>query len=225
MDNRKNGAGDVNSETSKKVTIELPFSGFYESVHDSNIDQAIEDGFNYDYETDQDKEVSRDVYDAIGDADIDWDAIRKEYAWNYTDTFGKEFELELDFDIMTSPREYNFGEDRIFATVPADQINRIREEVENHPNYAEYIKEKFTSRSGFWSNFSKDSKHKDWTREVLSECQYRTILEFWLEYIQGIKEGYWIEYESWLADEFEMGSWDSVINAHEKIEKYIKEEK
>lgn len=33
----------------KRIEIELPFAGFYESIHDSQIDGAIEQCFSDDY--------------------------------------------------------------------------------------------------------------------------------------------------------------------------------
>lgn len=205
-----------------EVGIELPFMGFYESIHDENIDRAIESGFNYDYEKDEDKEISQEVYDAIGDADINWDAIRREYAKNYVEEFGNEFDLNLRFDDMTSPREYNFGTDRVFAWIPLWQINKIRKEVEEHEEYPEYIKERFTDRSGFWSNYSSNYKDEDWTREKLDECQYRTIVEFWLEHCEVVDVH---ETELYLMDSSGIEIWDSVTDAHEVIDKYLKEHK
>lgn len=98
---------------------------------------------------------------------------------------------------MTSPQFYNFSTDRIFANVPVDQINKIRKEVEAHPEYPGYIKERYTDRDGFWSNFPSDYKDEGWTREELQPVQYRTILEFYLSYIE-IDE----DWEVYLMEDF-----------------------
>lgn len=204
------------------IEIELPFSGFYESYHDQKIDEAIESYFNYDPESGEDIEISEEIFEAIWDADIDWGAIRKEYSKEYVEAFGDRYGLTLTFVELQSPREYNFGTDRVFASIKEDEINEIRKEVEAHEKWAEEIKERFTDRSGFWSNYSNDSKDTDWTREKLDECQYRVILEFWLNNIQFIGS-YWEEEECWIADEIQVSEFQSINNAYEKIEAYRKE--
>lgn len=205
------------------VKIQLPFSGFYNSIHGgegSNIDRALEDGFNYDYETDMDKEVPD-----IWGADYDYKAIELEYCKHYVEAFGDKFELDLTFDEMTSPREYNFSTDRIFCLIPREQIDKIRKEVEAHKDYPQYIKDRFTSCDGFWSFYSNDHKDEEWTRDTLDECQYAVVIRFWLDYInvEVGPEG-WDEEEYYLTSDFEMCNWDSVIAAHEKIREYLKEE-
>lgn len=216
------------------VKIELPFSGFYESIHDKEIDDAIECSFQIgdfrnaseDEEYGMSDEKEQLIFDSIYAADVDWGAIRKEYCENFVEAFGEEFGLTLTFDEMTSPREYNFSTDRIFCKVPREEIDKIRKEVEQHKDYPEYIREKFTSRDGFWSYYESDCKDEQWTRETLDECQYRVIIEFWLDNICDSmgSEGWHME-EYYLTNDFEMSNWYSIIDAVDKIEKYIKEKK
>lgn len=206
---------------SKFVEIEVPFWGFYESIHDSFINDAIESAFNYDYDTGDDKELPLDFWDDVMSADFNWSDIQSAYAKAYTEAFGEKFGLDLEYIEMTSPREYNFTSDRIFAKVPIEQINKIRKEVESHKDYPEYIREKFTSRDGFWSHYENDYKHEEWTREVLDECQYEVILDFWLENISDEAEEDW---QGWLMDDFRSnGGMDEIVNdAVEAIIKYQK---
>lgn len=202
----------------KRIEIELPFSGFDNTVHDYDIERAIENGFNYDYESGEDKEVPTDIWMA----DINYSAILKEYAEAYVNAFGKEFDLDLAFVEMTSPREYNFKTDRIFCTVPLEQINKIRKEVEAHKDWPQYIKDNYTSYDGFWSNFSSDYQNKDWTADLLEPVQYSTILKFWLNEKAG-KYGSWRELCWEMTQDFYMDEWASVNEAHKVIEKHLKE--
>lgn len=181
----------------KKIEIELPFAGFYESLHDHNLEDAIEQHFTYDYELDQERELPNEYDEARWNADIDWDKIQKDYAKAYVEAFGEEFGLDLEFADMTSPKYYNFSTDRVFANIPIDQLNKIRKEVEAHPNWAEHIREMFTDRDGFWSNFSNDSKDEEWTKEELQPVQYRVILDFWIENISDAHE----DWELYLMDD------------------------
>lgn len=200
----------------KRVEIELPFSGFYESWHSHRIDDALEAGFNYDPVTGMDKEVPD-----IWGADIDYKAIELEYCEAYTNAFAEKYELDLEFVQMTSPKQYNYSTDRTFVSVPLEQINKIRKEVEKNKKWPQYIKDNFTSYDGFLSNYENDSTHEEWTRPELDECQYGVILKFWLN--EG-EYSSWREAEDWLTEDFEMCNWDSIINAHDKIREYLREE-
>lgn len=192
----------------KKIEIEVPFSGFYESYHDQFIEDAIENAFNYDYDTGEEVELG-DKYDkARWDADIDWKTIQDGYSKAFAEEFGQRFGLDLEFVDMTSPQFYNFSTDRIFANAPVDQINKIRKEVEAHPEYPGYIKERYTDRDGFWSNLPSDHKDDGWTKEELQPIQYRTILEFYLSYIE-IEE----DWEVFLMEDFRgNGHMDELVN-------------
>lgn len=193
----------------KKIEIELPFSGFYESLHDQNLEDAIEQHFSYDYETGEDKELGDDYDQARWDADIDWGEIYKNYAKAYTEEFGREFGLDLEFVDLVSPKYYNFSTDRIFANVPLEQINKIRKEVEAHEEYADFIKERYTSYDGFSSNFSNDSKDEEWTKEELEPVQYRSILDFWIEKISDAHE----DWDIYLMDDFRgNGGMDNLVD-------------
>lgn len=172
----------------KKIEIELPFSGFYESLHDQMIEDEIEQHFSYDHDSGEDKPLGDDYDEARWNADINWQEIHTAYAKAYTEAFGEEFGLNLEFVDMTSPQFYNFSTDRIFANIELDEINRIRKEAEAHPKYAEFIRERYTSYDGFSSNFSNDSKDEEWTKEELEPVQYRSILDFWIENISDASE-------------------------------------
>ena len=206
------------------VKIELPFSGFYNSIHDGEIEQAVQDGFNWNHETGEEAEITDEISDAICSSDVDWGEIQREYCEAFTEAFGYKFNLTLTFDEMTSPKEYNFKTDRIFCKVPRKQIDKLRKDVEAHEKYPQYIKDNFTSYDGFWSNYENDYQHEEWTRETLDECQYRVVIQFWLDNIcDDMGSEGWNMEEWYLTNDFEMCGWDSVIKAHEVIKKYIKE--
>lgn len=208
------------------VEIQIPFDGFYNTIHDSAIDDALENCFNWNHEKQEEVEITDATRDAIFMADVDWNAIRLEYCERYVDAFGDRFGLTLTLEEVTSPREYNFATDRIFAKIPREQINKIRKEVEEHKDWPQYIKDNFTDCSGFWSFYDNDCKHEDWTREDLDECQYGVIIKFWLDNIfpdMGI-EGWHME-QYYLTEDFEMCNWESIEAARLVIEEYITDSK
>jgi hypothetical protein len=205
--------------STKRVEIELPFAGFYESWHDDDITQAVESNFQ-----DDEGEITSEMSDKIWSADIDWSAIRLEYCKAFVSNFADEFGLDLQFAEMTSPREYNFTSDRLFVSIPKEQIDKIRAEVEQSDTWADYVKERYTSRDGFWSHYDSDIKHEDWTADVLDECQYKTMIECWLELKHkndpnNVKE--WNDLEWELATDIEVYGFSSVIDAINEVEKLI----
>jgi hypothetical protein len=145
-----------------------------------------------------------------------------EYCEAYVNAFAEKFDLDLEFEQLESPKQYNYSTDRIFVSIPLRQINKIRKEVEKNKKWPQYIKENFTSYDGFSSNYENDSTHEEWTRPELDECQYGVILKFWLN--EG-EDSSWRETEAYLTEDFEMCNWDSIINAHDKIREYLREEK
>lgn len=162
----------------KRIELELPFEGFYESIHDDAIDSTIDN-----YCHDDDGNEIDGAYDRIYESDIDWDKIRRDYCRQYIELVNGETGLHFEYLDMTSPREYNFTTDRLFCTLPTQETARIRREVEQYGDYASEIKERFTSRDGFWSNYSADIKHDDWQGE-LDECQWAVLLELYFKHNQ-----------------------------------------
>lgn len=211
---------------SELIKIELPFAGFYESIHDDEIDRAVR--WTIMPEDCDDPDLLPDPWaDAMYRAGVDWSAIRTEYCRNYVEAFAEEFELTLVYDGMTSPREYNFSSDRIFAKIPRQQIDAIRAKVEADAGWADEVRERFTSRSGFFSFYSPDVKDSDWTAEVLDECQYKVMIRYWINMLHRDdphNQHDWREREYFLIEDFEMTGWSSVMDAGNTIDKYVKEQ-
>jgi cation transport regulator ChaB len=200
------------------IKIELPFAGFYESWHDDAIDRAIESAFE-----DDQGNMPDDMWDVIMSADVDWSAIRKEYCREYVSCFAQEFDLTLEYDGMQSPREYNFTTDRVFATVGRAEFNsKVRKVVEALPEWPTEIRERFTSRSGFWSHYSNDHTDPEWTAKDLDECQYGVMLEVYINHLHTSDPNNnheWSEREYHMLEDIEVYSFSSVNDAIEAIEK------
>jgi len=209
--------------TKKYIEVQIPSAGFYESWHDQKIDDAIEGHFQ-----DDNGDTPEGVEDKIWDADVDWAAIRNEYAKEFAEQFGHHFELDLEFVELTSPREYNFTTDRIFVKIPAVQINKIRKQVESYPEWPQVVRDNYTSYDGFSSFFSNDSSDDEWTGPVLKECQYLTIIEAWIQHQHdddpnNKKEWNDLEYE--LVEDIEVYTFSSYNDAIDAIENNVKETK
>jgi hypothetical protein len=157
---------------SKKLSVKIPFSGFYESIHDAEIDREIESYF--DTEGDGDNHIPENFYYSFnhhGD-------IQREYAKVYAENFADWFEgetglkLPLTYEDLQSPREYNFATDRIFAAVPLSALKKIRAYVTDK-TLGEHIKDSFTSYDGFMSYYSNDLA--DWKAKPLATWDHNEL--------------------------------------------------
>lgn len=134
----------------KTLETTIPFSGFYCSLHDSELDTALEQSFSDDSGAPNDG-ILNHARDAV-----EWRTVYEEYAREYCKRFAEEFKISgLKFDTLRSPKEYNFTTDRIFATLSIEELRTIRTRV-NNTDFESVAREKFTSRSGFISFYSSD---------------------------------------------------------------------
>lgn len=111
----------------------IPFAGFYESVHDDQINQAFED-----------EDPSSSVFEA--------------YAQEYATAFLDDHEIEGGFESLISPREYNFETDRIFVKLTPQGLRDLVRQI-LPSDFDKLCRERFTSRSGFISFYSPNYNH------------------------------------------------------------------
>ena len=152
----------------RKISFKIPFSGFYESVHDVVIDEVLTDGFGGD---------SDELPDGFWDeAQIDWESLRKYYAKAYVEQALYTLELAdssvkagpeilssiLDNLVIDSPREYNFRTDELWVDLEFHSYEDLPEGFsswvasiiefikENHQDeFMEWRREQLTHRSGW----------------------------------------------------------------------------
>ncbi len=159
--------------TPKEIVI--PFSGFYESLHASAIDNAIEQLFSDD-SGDANTGLSNRLYNQC-----DFSTVRREYAKDYAKQFATEFELpSLTFKLLSSPREYNFTTDRIICEVSDDDIDKMLAKTPAEV-FKKHAVKTFTSRDGFHSFYSPDIA--DW--RALAEWDHNQLgclLEAYVEH-------------------------------------------
>lgn len=152
----------------------IPFSGFYDSVHDDALDYAADQMFQH-------RETGEPRHDLTARLHFEcrWREVCEAYAKAYCEAFAAEFGIDLQFESLNSPREYNFTTDRIFATIDLDEVNRLLAEI-SMPTLRLKAKERFTSCSGFMSNYSPDVE--DWGDvETWDHNQVGTLIEAWAE--------------------------------------------
>lgn len=83
--------------------------------------------------------------------------------------------LLLEAEEMTSPREYNFETDRIFARMPLVMAREMfaRSKREGHKALAGIIRDRFTSCSGFVSSYSNDIA--EWLEKPLASWDHNEV--------------------------------------------------
>lgn len=173
------------------MIVQLPFNGFYESVHSNQLDDAMErDAENF-------ASSDNDMFpEAVGMAESDlceilnhmsdrrkaYESYSRKYVSAFVGFVKQEtgFDLQLTFERIESPRFYNFDTDRIFAQIPLSVVEKLRASV-TLGNLAEVIKERHESRSGFCSFYTTDIE--EWAKKPVSEWDHNeleTLLIAWM---------------------------------------------
>lgn len=169
-----------------KVLVQIPFHGFYESIHDAAILDAVVDHVAYskfeesimDLEQEQANIVDDWIYDNIHKET--YDKIKNEYVKKFVEEFGHEYDLDsIEFSDMTSPREYNYETDRIFAKVDLAEMNTLANHVDMK-GFVEWVKDRLEPHDGFIPYYSNDISDwgllKDWDHN-----QFGLLLEYFTE--------------------------------------------
>jgi len=150
----------------------IPFSGFYNSMHDSEIDRALESMVS-------DSSGCHAISDRIAN-DI-WSYVNTPVA-EYTREFVADFQIlfneetglnvTFDFDAVDSPKYYNFTTDRIFAVVSESDVQAMFAKVDKAV-LARVIRDRFTSYDGFISHYT--NSLTDWQTEPLNEWDHNQV--------------------------------------------------
>lgn len=177
---------------SKKLAVELPFCGFYESPHDSHFDSWLEsETYNLETEdggTPEQVEKLQELY-----LKADWRAVHIAFAKTYADALETHLQeeggraIKLQFLEMTSPRFYNFETDRIYCDIAQDDLQHMLATVTPEA-WAAMVQEKCTSRSGFISFHSNDAS--EWPDDLSEwgEARLGMLLTCYLMHIRGDKD-------------------------------------
>ncbi len=192
----------------KLIPSFLPvFNGFYSTVFEPSEDFVIE---NYDYSGYR-KQVAIACVNQI-------EKQLTEYGING---------VSIKFDAINSPKEYNIYNDSIWVKyrLTSEAIKNINDYLlTNKEAFATYVKERYTSCSGFWSSYSNEVSVwfneylKD--KDKLSHC-FGAVLEFIFE-----NERYtsFDLYED-TSNKFYLEGWlkEGIANVDTDIESYSKE--
>ena len=139
--------------TLNKIEIQLPFSGFYHSMHDMHIDNFIEYEMEY---LESELNYTSEQIDIINDRfyTMDYAPIRKAMCEHYINAFNAVFydeyniHLDLEYSKLISPRFYNFETDKLYALIDESIYNDVVKLV-NSQDFKAMLKDRYSKRDGF----------------------------------------------------------------------------
>ncbi len=158
----------------QKFIIQIPFQGFYETSFSAMIDYAEESFFHYD---DQGNSAIPDqLY-----FNMNYKHIELKIARAYMDKFEIAYEemtnikLNLTFESMQSPKEYNFETDRLFAYISASKIKKLfaASKKNKHEELKAMIDSRCSSCSGFISFYS--NQLETWLEKPVLEWDHNEL--------------------------------------------------
>ena len=166
-----------------KLESTIPFDGFYNSYISSDIEHQIGQQIEWDadiYDLNEDEQqILFDNYLSVNRSSF-YNEIAEYYTDLYIDALNERLEgftLNAKFNLLTSPKEYNFETDRIFIDIERDHaIDFIKYIIKNYKKELEKkIEDRFTSRSGFWSHYKNGldlwtQDYSKWDHNQIGTC-------------------------------------------------------
>jgi len=166
-----------------KLESTIPFDGFYNSYISSDIEHQI--GQQIEWDTDifdlneDEQQILFDNYLSVNRSSF-YNEIAEHYTDLYIDALNEKLEgftLKAKFNLLTSPKEYNFETDRVFIDIEKDHaIDFIKYIIKNYKKELEKkIEDRFTSRSGFWSHYKNGldlwtKDYSEWDHNQIGTC-------------------------------------------------------
>ncbi len=136
------------------------FPGFYESELSYLIDRE-----------DEQREENGDP------AISDYKAARLALSQVWIDALNGELGTAFEFSELWSPREYNFGTDKLYVTIAPADVEKLRQ-YHGSAELGRIIAEECKSYDGFISFYSDDPTDDEWTQPIedWGEPQFSLLL-------------------------------------------------
>lgn len=192
-----------------KIKTYLPvFPGFYNTIFEHDESNEI------DYINQERKEKNLNP--------IEFDQIEFDYqtqennisieCCKFIESELSEFIRSIKFENLYSPKEYNFRNNSINCEIDI-KVNEVKKYIkDNFDLWTQYLKEKYTSYSGFISSYSNDANDYDWnlTKALKHQHQAGSILEFICEVENITSERMFYCCKS--VNLFEYNNWEQLMN-------------
>jgi hypothetical protein len=181
-----------------KLSVQLPFAGFYDTSHSQLFDDYIENEIEY---LRDEHGLTNAQADALQSAfyDSDFKAMHRQYAKDYAAAFfdllhtagtyinersPKTFLPELctikyDFESLESPKYYNYNTDRIYVKIDQTILQAMLSLVLTHykEGFFSLIADQYTSYDGFHSFHP--NTFEEWPSNIAEwgEARLGTVLQ------------------------------------------------
>jgi hypothetical protein len=129
--------------TKKYVNTSIRFGGFYNSIHDSNIDCMVE-AYEYNFDDVDYKKTFQSYID--------------EYCYKLKSYILDEYLVDIDFKNIKlwSPQYYNYDTDVIDCKININEVNVLNNILTKNDEFLSFLKERTTSYSGYVSFYTYD---------------------------------------------------------------------
>lgn len=158
------------------------FNGFY------NTQQQ----FDYDFINEDIKQIRIDKYgkhttfDNIPEIDIDYSSYEHDIVKNVIVEIKEllsDFVLDIEFEKIVSPKEYNFKNDSVNVKITANEKNIADFIYSNKEKFCLFLKKRYTSCDGFISHYNNDFESwevdtKNFSDFSINEHCLGSILDF-----------------------------------------------
>ena len=120
--------------TKKYIETSIHFGGFYESIHDGNIDSMVE---TYEYNFD----------------DVDYkktfESYIQEYCYKLKSYILDEYLVDIDFKNikLSSPQYYNYSTDNIDCKINANQVQSLNKILKKDNEFLSFLKDRTTIKT------------------------------------------------------------------------------
>jgi hypothetical protein len=207
----------------KTQSITIPFPGFYYSILDSEMDNVLEREVEYMLEMQKEERLAKHEmldekeFREIFERNINYKIWQEHIAQEWVESFSIYFkgttglDLPLSFEEMTSPREYNFETDRVFASAPSSAIVKLFKESKRnlHVNFAKVIEDSFTRRDGFIPHYSNDIE--EWTEKPITSWDHNEVGTLIASFLQDDEDLFFHIYEGMSENgDFDEGLWKAI---------------
>lgn len=183
------------------LSVNIPFSGFYDSLWSGELDRCEENEVEHFVEERQSEEgIAPELrLDAAEYQDIlyrrsDYSAMHASAAraiadaWNNLASEELGFPMGLTFEELTTPAYYNFETDKIFMSIPRASVARLMRlaRADKYVKLSATIAERHTSRSGFISFYPNDLA--EWLAKPVSQWDHNELGTLIRAYVPDLNE-------------------------------------
>lgn len=198
----------MTTETETMIRVRIPFAGFYCSVHDQAMDDALM-GINQNEDGDPATVLEQD--------NVDWRQVRLAYAQACVKDIAETMGVALTFGEIVSPRFYNFETDQLLADITPTDLASVLARIEADPDLKEglraHVHEVLEPRSGFIPFYA--NTLDDWgPLEDWDEQQAGVMLDFWFTAQDGCE----YEIAETKSEMLDGAIWDAIIDTSKVAE-------